>query len=378
MIGLSACGGRNLHKELTDDSSVLVRQWTLSTRDASQARRAVEFSHPVLWENTLIFGNQSVGLIAIYPGMQIRRWTLPISGGVISQIVEEKGALYFGGGDGLLYSASAETGRVNWKYDLRNPIISRPTVSGGRVFVTTSDDTVYAFDAGTGKWLWHYRRRTQAPATILGAAAPLVDGKEVLAGLSDGFLVALTLEDGQLRWERKLHQGTKFSDVDSSPVIDNGVVYVASYDGALYALKRQGGEVLWRFDAGASKTVVVDGDRIYLSSTDGNIYCLQKNSAKVLWKFELDRGTPTAIALTEKHLLVGSSFQYFYALDRETGKGAYRLNFGYNSGFYGTPVVDLTNHRAYILSSQGNLISFLVREPAAKIRPRVITQPYEF
>src|SRR3712207_7474658 len=59
-----------------------------------------------------------------------------------------------------LYSASIDTGRVNWRYEVRNPVISRPTVSGGKLFVTTTDDTVYAFYAGTGKWLWHYRRRS--------------------------------------------------------------------------------------------------------------------------------------------------------------------------------------------------------------------------
>lgn len=267
---------------------------------------------------------------------------------------------------------------MNWRYEVRNPIISRPTVNGGRVFITTSDDTVYAFDAGTGKWLWHYRRRTSPAATILGASAPLVDGSEVLAGLSDGFLVGLSLLDGQLKWERKLHFGTKFTDVDAHPVLDEGVIYVPSYDGALYALKRDSKDTLWRFDAGGSKQVVIEGPRLFLPSSDGNIYALQKNNAKVLWKFELDGGVPTQAAVTDKYVIVGSTFQYLYVLDKETGRGLYRFNVGYGSGFAGAPEFDPATQKLYILSGAGNLYSFGLRQPARKIRPHGMTDPYQF
>ena len=328
----SACTGRNIHPELEADPHVLQRKWTLSTRQTPVADdKGTDYSNPVIVENTLVFGNRGVGLVALYPKINAQRWALPIRGGVASPLLVDRESVYFGGGDGFIYSVNLENGRVNWRYEVRNPVVSRPTVSNGRVFVTTSDDTVYAFDAGTGKWLWHYRRRTAPSATILGASAPLVDGNEVLAGLSDGFLVALNLQDGALKWERKLHYGTKFTDVDASPVLDSGVIYLPSYDGSLYALKRAGGEVIWRFDAGGSKTVVMDDQKLILPSSDGNVYALQKTSAKVLWKFELDHGVPTQAVVTDKYVIVGSSFQYLYVLDKESGKPVYRYNVGYGS-----------------------------------------------
>jgi outer membrane protein assembly factor BamB len=332
----------------------------------------------VLYQDTLVFGNQAVGLVALYPTINQQRWVLPIPNGVMSELTIDRGSIYFAGGDGFLYSVDFETGRVNWRYDVRNPILSRPVVSGGRLFVTSSDDTVYALDAGTGKWLWHYRRRSSQSASILGASSPLVDGNEVIAGLSDGFLVALSLQDGTLKWERKLHQGAKFTDVDADPVLDGSTLYVPSYDGALYALNRQSGTVLWRFDAGASRAVTVDGNRIYLPSSDGNVYVLQKDSAKVLWKFELDSGTPTRIIVTDRHVIFGSSHQYLYALDKSSGKGLYRYNVGYGSGFSGTPAYDAAKQRVYFMSSIGTLHSFSIVPPARKARPRGKTDPYEF
>ncbi len=331
--------------------------------------RGTEFSNPIGIENTLVFGNQSHGLTSLYPSLMQTRWSLPIPKGVLSELAVDQNNIYFGGGDGFLYCVSAENGRVQWRYDLHNPIISKPTLSQGRVFVTTSDDTVYAFDAGTGKWLWHYRRRTSSNASIMGASSPLVDGNDVLAGLSDGFLVALSLHEGHLKWEKKLHQGSKFTDVDAHPVLEQDVLYIPSYDGALYALKKQDGTVLWRFDAGGSKQVVLDHEVLYLPSSEGKIYALQKNNAKVLWKFELDAGTPTALVSTEKYLIFGSSHRYFYALDKNTGVALYRYDVGYDNGFYGSPYFDASLNRLYALSSAGNLYSFEIRAPLKKERP---------
>ncbi len=335
-----------------------------------------EYSNPVIVENTLVFGNRSVGLVSLYPSLNQQRWALPIQGGVVSELAVDRGNVYFGGGDGYLYSVNLENGRVNWRYEVRNPVISRPTIAGGRVYVTTSDDTVYAFDADTGKWLWHYRRRSAQSATIYGASAPLVDGNEVLAGLSDGFLVALSLDEGHLKWERKLHHGTKFTDVNAHPILENGILYVPSYDGSLYALKRQGGEVIWKFDAGGSKNVIIEDQTLYFPSTDGSIYSLQKNNAKVNWKFELDKGTPTQAVITDKYVIVGSSYQYLYVIDKNTGKGLYRFNVGYGSGFSGSPAYDSVTQRLYALSHSGNLYTFAMRQPPKKARPHGATDPY--
>ncbi len=373
------CSSSQIHSDLSNDSKILVRRWTLPTHGPFEAGdHGTEYSNPVIFENTLVFGNRSRGLVSIYPSINQQRWQLPIRGGVVSELIINSGSVYFGGGDGYLYSVNLENGQINWRYEIRNPIVSRPTVSGKRVFVTTSDDTVYALDAGTGKWLWHYRRRSLQTATIYGASSPLVDGNEVIAGLSDGFLVALSVEEGQLKWEKKINIANKFNDVDAHPVLEKGIIYIPSYDGALYALKRQGGDILWRFDAGGSKDVVLDDQSLFLPSSNGTIYSLQKNNGKILWKFELDHGTPTQIILTDKYVIVGSSFQYLYAIDRNTGKGVYRFNAGYGSGFAGSPGFDPMHQNIYFFSGAGNLYAFSLRQPFRKNRVHGATDPYTF
>ena len=356
------CSAPQIHKDLRESSEIMTRAWTRSTHSGFlMGDHGNEFSHPVLADRALIFGNQSMGLVSIYPKSNQQRWVVPIPGGVLSELTVHQNSVYFSGADGFFYSVDVDTGRVNWRYEIRNIATSRPTVSGGRVFFTTLDDTVYALDAGTGKWLWHYRRRSVPLATIMGASSPLVDQNEVLVGLSDGFLVSLSLEEGQLKWEKRLHFGTKFTDVNAHPVLENGILYIPSYDGSLYALKRSGGDVLWQFDAGGSRDVTLDGQRLFLPSSDGHVYALQKDNAKIIWKFALDSGTPTRIAVTDQYVIVGSSDRYLYVMDKNTGQGLYRFNAGMNSGFRGAPLYDPTHQRIYILSGAGQLYAFQLK-----------------
>src|SRR5262245_32986158 len=70
----SACAGRNIHSDLRADPHVLVRKWTLSTHGLFEAGdRGTEYSNPVMAENSLVFGNRSVGLVALYPTINAQR-----------------------------------------------------------------------------------------------------------------------------------------------------------------------------------------------------------------------------------------------------------------------------------------------------------------
>lgn len=376
----TGCGGRFIHHELKEDPHVLRRLWTIQTRLGMEEAgdRGTEMSAPLLVENTLIFGSRSVGVVAIYPGINQNRWVLPIPGGVLGEILHEGGNLYFGGGDGNIYSVSAETGRVNWRYEIRNPLVSRPTFHQGRIYITAADDTLYCLEANSGKWLWHYRRRTASTATIMTASTPVILQDEVLAGMSDGYFVGLALQDGKLKWERRLNTGPRFIDVDARAVMEGELVYISSYDGSLYALQRKSKEVQWKFDSGASQEVTLDEARLYLPSNDGSVYALNKQTGKVIWKFELDHGSPTRLSMNEKYLFFGSSDRHLYVVDKVTGQGVYRYDVGYGSGFTAPPLFDPQKGRLYTLSTGGNLYAFSLTPPPRRARERGRIDPYKF
>lgn len=361
---LCSCSSTDLRPDFSAEKKILQREWSYRARNRQTlaGERGVEFSNPVLWENALLFGSSEVGLVAVYPtlGGQLR-WSLPIRGGVISELRLQGNIVYFGGGDGFFYAVNAETGRVLWRFDVRNPKISKPTLHQGHVFFTSSEDSFYCLEASTGRLIWQYKRKNGGLTSIHAASEPAIDGNQVLAGSSDGYLIALSLKEGRLIQEKKLTSAIKFTDVDASVVQDGQSLFIPSYDGNLYALTRGSLETRWKFEAGGTRTVTLTGDHLVLGSSDGSVYFIQKESGKLIWKFKLDGGTPTSAIITENYVIFGSSYQFLYVIARKDGRLLDRWNAGYGSGFSGGLAYDTESHLLYALSGAANLYSFKIK-----------------
>src|SRR5215471_18320701 len=76
-------------------------------------------------------------------------------------------------------------------------------------------------------------------------------------------------------------------EVISSPAIVNGVVYVGSNDGNLYAIDQQTGKQRWKFatEARVTSSPAVANGAVYFGSYDGNFYAVDTVSGKLRWKF---------------------------------------------------------------------------------------------
>jgi outer membrane protein assembly factor BamB len=62
----------------------------------------------------------------------------------------------------------------------------------------------------------------------------------------------------------------------SSPIIADGVVYIGSDDGHLYAVDRQTGQELWRFETGGNiiSTPAVSEGVVFFGSQDFYLYAV--------------------------------------------------------------------------------------------------------
>lgn len=356
--GAAACNSKVVHPDLKADPDVLVRQWTLASKSQwSAGERGNDRGSATVFENTLVYSNEAQGVISIYPGALAQRWALKVPKGAATGLLVNGDRGFFAGGDGQVYAFKMTTGEVLWKYPLRSTGPSLPFISGGKLFLTTSDDMVYALDAGSGQWLWSYRRKTAGQPSIAGAASPRMVGSDLVVGLSDGYLVAINPEDGALRWEKKLQDGLRFTDINATLVLDGGVIYVPAYDGELFALRERDREVIWRANVGGARQITLLGNRLIVPTSDGSVVSVDRDSGKIQWKFDLDMGVATEITPFESGLVFGSSNQFLYVLDLE-GKPTFRYNAGMFSGFLSAPVWDANAKRLYVVSRAGSLYSF--------------------
>jgi eukaryotic-like serine/threonine-protein kinase len=85
-----------------------------------------------------------------------------------------------------------------------------------------------------------------------------------------------------LKW--KFHTGGL---IISSPAIANGLAYVGSTDGYLYAVDVKSGEMKWKFatQARVVSSPAVAGEVVYFASYDGWFYAIDASSGKLKWRF---------------------------------------------------------------------------------------------
>ena len=76
------------------------------------------------------------------------------------------------------------------------------------------------------------------------------------------------------------------SAVRSAPVLDDGILYVASVNGVLHAIDVAAGTSKWKFEAAGQvhSTPSLFGNVILFGCDDGKVYALDRHSGKKLWE----------------------------------------------------------------------------------------------
>ncbi|HSD07493.1 PQQ-binding-like beta-propeller repeat protein [Flavobacterium sp.] len=88
---------------------------------------------------------------------------------------------------------------------------------------------------------------------------------------------------GSVKWVFK----TK-GKIFSSPIVYQGIVYIGSEDGFLYAIQEKMGKKLWKFQTGGAvhSSPTVYKNTVYFGSFDGYYYAVDSKKGSLKWKFK--------------------------------------------------------------------------------------------
>jgi len=197
---------------------------------------------------------------------------------------------------------------VHWRTDLANVVFSTPVVAGGLAYVTQGDE-IDALDVGTGTQVWSYTTDDGVFGT------PAVDNGIVYVGSEDGFLYALGASDGHYIW--RYYAG---GAVDSSPLVDGGVVYVGSGGGFVDAVGASDGHFIWTFETGGpvQSSPSIAGGVVYVGSEDDNLYALKATTGKKLWTFMTGGAILAPVTVSGGTVYVPSMDGWLWAVSTST------------------------------------------------------------
>lgn len=254
------------------------------------------------------------------------------------------GEIYFPAVDGTVHALTV-SGAPKWRTKLIGAVRTQPVITAEALYVVAENDTITALARDDGRILWTYAKEPVEEITIAGHAGMLLEGGRLFAAFTDGAVAALNPTDGRLFWEIEtsidieLRPGNvpQFLDVDTTPVLHQGTLYVASFTAGLYALDAASGTVQWRDSAFPGVTgLAAAGRMLVISSARRGLSLMDLRTREVQWEKAPERGAPTAPIVTETGTVIyGETRGSLLALSLADGREIARAEGG--SGFSATP-----------------------------------------
>ena len=239
--------------------------------------------------------------------------------------------LMIGSQEGEVISLSAENGSELWRTRVSSEILSPPQRAADVAIVRTIDGKVFGIDANKGRRLWIYDR-TVPPLTLRGTSTPAIDSGIVVAGFDGGKMAALDVRTGKLLWETSIAAARgrseleRMVDIDSEPIIVDGVVYIATFQGHVAAVQLETGRILWSNDLSSYAGFSVDEQSIYVTDEDSHVWALDRINGTILWEQEnLHARAVTAPGAVGDQIVVGDLEGYLHWINKKTGEFSARL-----------------------------------------------------
>ena len=182
----------------------------------------------------------------------------------------------------------------------------------------------------------------------LESSPAVVNGVVYVGSDSNGSVYALNASTGAQLWSFATG-----SSLLASPAVANGVVYVEQYGGSnLYALDASTGAQLWSDNIGSSVSspAVVNGV-VYVGGGD-NVYALNASTGAELWSYATGDWVWSSPAVVNGVVYVGSFDNNVYALNASTGAKLWSYTTG-GAIYFSSPTV--ANGVVYVGSDDQNV-----------------------
>ena len=326
---------QNLNRLICADADNKKKRWDFNVGDIDA------LAEPVIAGDKVFQGTMEGYLYALNlagRGDQQRiAWKHQSGGPVNTAVLVEKGNVYFGSNDGIIYCLNEKDGNVKWEYKVHNPEhkarkhFATPVWYNGNLYVGSADQYLYCLDAEEGTLEW----KVETDDWI--RARPVADDKNIFVATISGTLYRID-HTGNVQSENNISEHPIYADLagDSKQLLitdSNLMLYCYGKKdqkrwekSILPAFENKDGERIFTdlISGGTfyqSKPTAADG-KLYFGTPGGFLYCVDSETGKEIWKHEMGAAISVGAAIADGKVYAGQqgSERFFYCFDAETGE----------------------------------------------------------
>jgi len=275
------------------------------------------FSSPEVSDGLLVVGSSDNFIYCLDAGAGALVWKVEASKSVLGSPTIYNGIVYIGASDNIFRAIDLKSGKIVWSYSgIKGFVEAKPWVDSKGVYIGDWANTLYALDPKNGElqWTWtNDKGRMYSPAAVwpvkannrifivtperVSYAINARNGKELwkaaggreAIGLSekgDRYYIK-TMQDTVIAFSTKgrnadiiwkSHAGYGYEIAPSPMTVADGLLFVPTDKGDIFALNEKDGSVAWRHKfSGALINYVkpIGGGKILVTSMDGKVAVLR-------------------------------------------------------------------------------------------------------
>lgn len=364
LLGLTACSSDKEKVEAkplaaVQNPSTLKTVWRGHTGDGN-GKNIVNYA-PVLADGQLYTVSENGTMVAYNAQNGHVVWQQKAGTRLTSGPAVGDGKLFVNGTQGELLAFNTSNGAKLYTAALPNRSFAAPAYSSGIVITKTIDEQMLAFHSSDGSEIWTYEGN--APNMILqGGSSPVINDGIVIQGSADGKVTLVTLDKGQLLWQRAAVEPNGVSDIsrmvdiDANPLISNNVIYVGSYQGSLVALDKFKATLIWEHRLSTRSGLAISANALFVTDTKGRVWAFNPTTGKVLWRQnKLFNRTLTAPVIVGDNIVVADNMGDVHWISQADGHFVARVQMD-KKGIASNPVAD--GNTVFVMSSKGAVAAY--------------------
>ncbi|MFB6228587.1 MAG: PQQ-binding-like beta-propeller repeat protein, partial [Halobacteriales archaeon] len=276
------------------------------------------WSTPAYANGVVYVGSNDHKLHAIDAETGNELWNYSVFTDVRSAPAVVDGTVYFGRGNGNFTAVNATSGEKVWDYEPAgiNASKSNPAVVDGVVYFGNYSGYVTALDTATGNPIWNFSTDGDpvgSDPTVVNDTVYIGSGYSTARTSGTHELYALNATDGTERWNH-----TMSNEINGGVAYANGLVYAASHGGDFVALDAATGNVVWDQSSEISDVqgspVVVNGTVYVMDHGNASVHAFDASDGTELWAYSSPTRTLYSTPLVWNDRVYYGSGSALYAL----------------------------------------------------------------